>query len=302
MVEATKEKLTMTWLITGASGQLGLAMQSELKARDIQFLALTSKDLDITNFDTVDKIFSDKSPNVVVNCAAWTDVDSAETNGDLAFAVNGLGTKNLALASKDSRAIFVHISTDYVFSGENNAPWQENDEPNPASVYGSSKRAGELFIEELYPERSYIVRTAWLYSSNGENFAKTMAKLALSGANKVKVVNDQFGQPTLASDLAKQIVDLVTAKKSFGIYHGTNSGSTTWFEFAQTIFELASQEKSNVIPVSTSEFLRPAKRPNYSVLGHEQWRNSGLEEMRDWKSALTNEMPAILNQLKKEDT
>jgi dTDP-4-dehydrorhamnose reductase len=301
VVEATKEKLTMTWLITGASGQLGLAMQSELTARDLKFLALASKDLDITNLESVNKAFSENSPNVVVNCAAWTDVDGAETNKDLAFAVNASGAKNLALAAKRIGATLVHISTDYVFSGDNDSPWQEDAERNPASVYGLSKRDGEIFIEELYPEGSYIIRTAWLYSPNGKNFAKTMAKLALSDVQEVKVVNDQFGQPTSANNLAKQIVDLIIAKKSFGVYHGTNSGSATWFDFAQKIFELAGKKKSRVIPVSTVEFPRPAKRPNYSILGHEQWRKSGLAEMPEWKAALANEMPAILSQLKKEE-
>jgi len=300
-VEATKEKLTMTWLITGASGQLGLAMQSELTARDLKFLALASKDLDITNLESVNRAFSENSPNVVVNCAAWTDVDGAETNKDLAFAVNASGAKNLALASKHIGATLAHISTDYVFSGDNNSPWQEDAERIPASVYGLSKRDGELFIEELYPEGSYIIRTAWLYSPNGKNFAKTMAKLALSDAQEVKVVNDQFGQPTSARNLAKQIVDLITSKKSFGVYHGTNSGSATWFDFAQEIFELVGKKKSRVIPVSTAEFPRPAKRPNFSILGHEQWRKSGLAEMPEWRSVLANEMPAILSQLKKEE-
>ena len=301
MVEATKELLTMTWLITGASGQLGLAMQSELTRRDIHYFALNSKDLDITNLELVNKAVSEYEPTVVINCAAWTDVDGAETNEDLAFDVNAVGTKNLALASKYISAKFVHISTDYVFSGENTSPWQEDSVRNPSSVYGLSKRDGELFIEDIYPEGSYIIRTAWLYSPNGRNFAKTMAKLALSDAQEVRVVNDQFGQPTSAGDLAKQVVDLVIAEKGFGNYHGTNSGSATWFDFAQEIFTLAGEETSRLIPVSTSEFPRPAKRPKYSVLGHEKWRNSGLDEMREWKAALSDEMPGILSQLKKEN-
>lgn len=301
MVEATQEELEMTWLITGASGQLGLAMQSELKARNIDYLALNSQDLDITNLEMVNKSLTENAPSVVVNCAAWTDVDEAETNQDRAFAVNALGAKNLALASKQIGATLVHISTDYVFSGENDAPWQEDAERNPTSVYGSSKRDGEIFVEDFYPEGSYIIRTAWLYSPNGRNFAKTMAKLALSNVKEVRVVNDQFGQPTSAGDLSKQIVDLVMAKKSFGVYHGTNSGSATWFDFAREIFELVGKEKSRIVPVSTSEFPRPAKRPSYSVLGHENWRKSGIEVMPEWKSTLAHEMPAILSQLTREE-
>jgi len=300
-VETTKEELEMTWLITGASGQLGLAMQSELKARNIQYLALSSQDLDITNFEMVNKSLTENEPSVVVNCAAWTDVDGAETNQDRAFAVNALGAKYLALASKHIGAKLVHISTDYVFSGENDAPWQEDAELNPASVYGSSKHDGEIFVEDLYPEGSYIIRTAWLYSSNGKNFAKTMTKLALSTAHEVRVVNDQHGQPTSAKDLAKQIIQLVLGKAIFGIYHGTNAGSATWFEFATEIFSITSADESRLIPVTTAEFPRPAKRPAYSVLSHENWKNSGVEEMRDWKEALAEEMPLILIQLKKEN-
>ena len=291
----------MTWLITGASGQLGLAMQSELTARNIDFLALPSKYLDITDPEAVNESVTQSAPTVVVNCAAWTDVDGAETNKDLAFAVNAIGPKNLAVASKIIGAVFVHISTDYVFSGENKVPWQEGDERNPESVYGLSKRDGEVFIEDFYPEGSYIIRTAWLYSPNGKNFAKTMAKLALSDAQEVRVVSDQSGQPTSAKGLAKQIVDLVNAKKEFGIYHGTNSGSATWFDFAQEIFASVGRDTSRLIPVSTSEFPRPAKRPKYSVLGHENWKKSGLEEMPEWKSELANEMPTILSQIKKEE-
>ena len=301
MVEATQEEIKMTWLITGASGQLGLAMQSELKAKDIRFWALDSKDLDITNSEKVNQALSQNLPKVVINCAAWTDVDRAETNQDRAFAVNALGAKYLALATKNIGAIFVHISTDYVFSGENNTPWQESSERNPESVYGLSKRQGEIFVEEIYPESSYIIRTAWLYSSNRKNFAKTIARLALAGAQDVKVVNDQFGQPTSANNLARQIIDLVIGKKEFGIYHGTNSGIATWFDFAQEIFELAGKDRSNVVAVPTSEFPRPAKRPKNSVLGHENWRKSGINEMADWKSELAHEMPSILNQLAKEE-
>jgi dTDP-4-dehydrorhamnose reductase len=291
----------MTWLITGGSGQLGLAMQAELSRREIQFFALNSMDLDITNPESVNKMFSTSAPNIVVNCAAWTDVDGAEANKDMAFAVNALGPKNLAVASKRIGAIFVQISTDYVFSGDSDTPWQEDEVRNPSSVYGSSKRDGELFIEDIYPEGSYIIRTAWLYSPNGRNFAKTMAKLALSNADEVRVVNDQFGQPTSAGDLSKQIVDLVMAKKSFGVYHGTNSGSASWFDFAQEIFELVGKEKLRIVPVSTSEFPRPAKRPSYSVLGHDNWRKSGIEVMPEWKSTLAREMPAILSQLTREE-
>jgi dTDP-4-dehydrorhamnose reductase len=290
----------MTWLITGASGQLGLAMQAELIARNLEFLAFDSKSLDITNQHEVEVELSKNSPKVVVNCAAWTDVDGAETNADRAFFVNATGAKHLASASKHIGATFVHVSTDYVFSGENHKPWQEDDERKPTTVYGLSKKAGEIEVHETYGEGSYIIRTAWLYSPSGKNFAKTMLKLALAAQGEIKVVNDQIGQPTCAKDLAKQIVDVVSAKADFGIYHGTNTGSTSWFDFAQEIFRLAGADTSRLTPVSSTEFPRPAKRPKYSVLGHENWNKCGLQEMRNWQDALAQEFPLIVNQLKKD--
>jgi dTDP-4-dehydrorhamnose reductase len=291
----------MSWLITGASGQLGLAMQEELKANKIEFLALDSKTLDITNASVVERKFLEHKPKVVVNCAAWTDVDGAEANKDQAFAVNSVGVKNLAVASKNLGATFVHISTDYVFSGENTSPWLENEDRNPSSIYGLSKKEGEISVQETYPEGSYIVRTAWLYSSRGKNFAKTITRLALRGDGEIKVVDDQIGQPTSAKDLAKQIIKLVLGKASYGIYHGTNAGSASWFDFAREIFVLAGEDASRLVPVSTSEFPRPAERPKYSILSHESWRNSGIEEMREWEKALAEEMPIILIQLKRDE-
>jgi dTDP-4-dehydrorhamnose reductase len=290
----------MSWLITGASGQLGLAVQNELTSRDIEFKALSSKDLDITDENSVEKIVLATSPQVLINCAAWTDVDGAEENQSQAHNVNALGPKYLALSAKKVGAKYIHFSTDYVFSGDNESPWREDDERKPNSIYGQSKLDGEKFVQEIYPEGSYLVRTAWLYSSNGKNFAKTMTNLALSENKKIKVVNDQIGQPTSANDLARQVVDLVLIKAATGVYHGTNSGQATWFEFAQEIFELAGADRTRVVPVSTKEFPRPAKRPNYSVLSHANWELAGLPQMRNWRLALEDEFPIILLEQKKE--
>jgi len=237
---------------------------------------------------------------VVVNCAAWTDVDGAEINQDQAFAVNSLAVKKLAINAKKIGAIFIQISTDYVFSGENDSPWLENAERNPTSIYGASKKEGEKSIEETFPEGSFIVRTAWLYSPYGKNFAKTMARLALQGDGEVKVVNDQIGQPTSARDLAKQVKSLALSEANFGVYHGTNSGSATWFDFAREIFILVGADDSRLTPVTTAEFPRPAKRPSYSVLGHKNWNRPGLEAMRDWKEALAEEIPVILSEIRME--
>jgi dTDP-4-dehydrorhamnose reductase len=288
----------MTWLITGGQGQLGLALQTELTIQGIDYVATDSLQLDITKPLQVNQLVDSLKPEVIINAAAWTDVDGAESNESAAFQVNAVGPQNLAIAAKKIGARLVQVSTDYVFSGENHAPWDELDDHNPTSVYGSSKSEGEKLVLKELPNATYIVRTAWLYSAHMKNFAKTMTKLALNSSGEVRVVNDQVGQPTLAADLAKQIVKLVVSAAPAGIYHGTNSGQATWFEFAQEIFRLAGVDVSRVVPVSTSEYPRLAKRPSYSVLGHDYWAKTEISEIRDWKVALAEAMPAIISAVK----
>ena len=290
----------MTWLITGGQGQLGLALQADLTNQGIDYVATNSSKLDITKPLQVNHLVESLKPEIIINTAAWTDVDGAETNKDAAYQVNAVGPQNLAIAAKQVGARLVQVSTDYVFSGEKNAPWGESDDHNPTSVYGSSKSEGEKLVLKESPNATYIVRTAWLYSADKKNFAKTMTKLALNSSGEVRVVNDQVGQPTLAADLAKQIVKLVLSAAPAGIYHGTNSGQATWFEFAQEIFRLADVDVSRVVAVSTAEFPRPAKRPSYSVLSHDNWANTKVAEMRDWKTALAEAMPAIISSVKPE--
>lgn len=290
----------MTWLITGGSGQLGIAVSQELGERGLFFKAWSSKDLNITQGPIVRDFVSDLSPKVIINCAAWTDVDGAETNELEASRVNGDGAENLALAAKNCRAKLIHISTDYVFSGESKSPWQTGDAINPQSAYGRTKADGERRVLEVFPENSSIVRTAWLYSPWGKNFAKTMTRLAINGEGEVRVVNDQMGQPTSATDLAKQLVELGQSNSPVGVYHGTNSGQGTWFEFAQEIFKLAGADTNRVVPVSSSEYPRPAKRPSYSVLSHEAWAKTTVKPLRDWRIALEEAMPAIISAVKAE--
>jgi dTDP-4-dehydrorhamnose reductase len=288
----------MTWLITGGSGQLGIALSEEIDSRGFVFTAFGSKDLDITQGQVVRDLVSQVSPTVIINCAAWTDVDAAETNEALASKVNREGAENMALAAKNCGAKLIHVSTDYVFSGESETPWQVADEINPKSAYGRTKADGEGRVIGTYPENSSIVRTAWLYSPWGKNFAKTMTRLALNGDGEVRVVNDQMGQPTSAADLAKQLVELSLSSSPVGIYHGTNSGQATWFEFALEIFKLSGADVNRVIPVSSSEYLRPAKRPSYSVLSHDSWAKTSVKPMRDWRIALMDAMPAIISVVK----
>jgi dTDP-4-dehydrorhamnose reductase len=290
----------MKWLIAGGSGQLGEALQEELTQRGLDFVGANSSELDITKPLSVNQIVDLIKPNVIINAAAWTDVDGAESNESAAYSVNSSGPKTLAIAANKAGARLVQISTDYVFSGDTSSPWRENAPHNPQTVYGSTKSKGENFVLTTLPSNSYVVRTAWLYSPKGKNFAKTMANLALNQKGEVRVVNDQIGQPTFAGDLAKQIVDLVLSNAPVGIYHGTNSGQATWFEFAQEIFRLAGADGTRVMPISSSEYPRPAKRPSYSVLGHDAWANTALPLMRNWRIALAESIPAIISAVKTE--
>jgi dTDP-4-dehydrorhamnose reductase len=291
----------MSWLITGGSGQLGIAVSQELDKLGIAFDAWSSKDLDITQSLRVSEDIEKLSPTIIINCAAWTDVDGAESHELDASKVNTDGPENLAVAAKQCNSKLIHVSTDYVFSGDGQSPWQISDEINPQSAYGRTKALGESRVLASHPESTFVVRTAWLYSPWGKNFAKTMTKLALKGDDEVRVVSDQVGQPTSASDLAKQLVELGLSTSPAGIYHGTNSGQATWFEFAQEIFKLSGVDVGRVMPVSSSEYPRPAKRPSYSVLSHDAWANTSLQPLRDWRIALADAMPAIISAVKAEE-
>jgi dTDP-4-dehydrorhamnose reductase len=290
----------MSWLITGGSGQLGVAVSKELDKHGIVFHSYSSKELDVTQSSITSEAVEKLSPAVIINCAAWTDVDGAESQETEASRVNSDGPENLAIAAKRFNSKLIHVSTDYVFSGESQSPWQIADEINPQSAYGRTKAHGESRVLAAYPESSFIVRTAWLYSPWGKNFAKAMTKLAITGESEVRVVNDQVGQPTSASDLAKQLVELGLSTSPAGIYHGTNSGQATWFEFAQEIFKLARADVARVTPVTSNEYLRLAKRPSYSVLSHNAWESTSVKPLRDWRIALTDAMPIIISQVKAE--
>ena len=290
----------MSWLITGGSGQLGIALSKELSAQGKLFNAWSTNDLDITQSPLVRNEIYKLSPKVIINCAAWTDVDGAESNELLAANVNSNGAKNIATAAKLCNAKLIHISTDYVFSGKGNTPYGVEEIINPQSAYGRTKAEGEALVFSAYPDNSLIVRTAWLYSPWGKNFAKTMTRLASRTEDEIRVVNDQIGQPTSAADLAEQLVELGQSNSPAGIYHGTNAGQATWFEFAQEIFKLVGADVDRVIPVSSDEFLRPARRPKYSVLSHHSWANTSMKPMRDWQIALGEAMPAIISSIEEE--
>jgi len=275
----------MKYLITGANGMLGHDLVTALAGRDVT--ALGRNDLDITDLDAVRAAIP--GFDVVINGAAYTKVDDAETDEDAALAINGIGAGNLARAAAETGAILVQVSTDYVFDGTATTPYDESTPHNPVSAYGRTKAEGERLALELNGERTYIVRTAWLYGQHGPNFPKTMLKLA-AARPELTVVSDQVGQPTWTLDLAQQIVALLDSDAPFGIYHGTNSGETSWFGFARAVFANAGLDPERVQPTDSASFVRPAPRPSYSVLGHGAWIAAGLTPLRSWDEALADAM------------
>lgn len=282
----------MNWGITGASGQLSKSLVELLNLREVPYVAWDKSVLDITDKSSI-SVISEASPDVLINCAAWTNVDGAEDDLEAAVKVNRDGARNAAIAAKELNIPLVHISTDYVFSGNSGSPWKIEDETHPISNYGLSKLLGEKSIEETWPEKSIILRTAWLYGSNGKNFAKTIIRKALANKNEIRVVHDQKGQPTTTNDLALQILACVEKMIPSGTYHATNSGEATWYEFACALIELSGESSSRVIPVRSDEFQTKAKRPMYSVLDHSTWSNVGVNGMRDWREALKEIYPEI---------
>ncbi|WGD38057.1 dTDP-4-dehydrorhamnose reductase [Lysinibacter sp. HNR] len=268
-------------LITGAHGMLGEDLQRVLIEHDVT--AFGRGDLDITNEAAVRSAVNDY--DAVINAAAYTAVDNAETDEDAALLINGTGPTNLARATRLSGAKLVQISTDYVFDGSATTPYAENTPHAPISAYGRTKAAGEKGVLTEHPDGSYIVRTAWLYGQNGANFAQTMLNLAAK-LDTFTVVDDQFGQPTWTRDLASQIALLIDSDAAPGIYHGTNSGKTSWRGFAQAVLSEAGLDPARVHPTDSASFVRPAPRPSYSVLGHDAWVAAGLPPMRPWREAL----------------
>ena len=288
-------KKQMKWLIVGGYGQLGRAMQAELSRSRVTFVALDHAQLDITNGSEIARVFGSEKPDVVLNAAAWTNVDAAEGAEGAAGLVNAFGAGAVARECAVIGARLIHISTDFVFSGIGEFPWAEDSRPAPVSAYGRTKAEAERVVGEFSPKDLFIVRTAWLYSPWGKNFVKTMVRLALRETRAVEVVHDQIGQPTSARDLATQIRKMIEHDVSPGIYHGTNSGQASWFEFAQYIFEVSGADVARVVPIDSAHYPQRAKRPSYSVLGHQSWLDEGLTPMRSWREALKDVLPAVIS-------
>ncbi|MCM3378785.1 MULTISPECIES: dTDP-4-dehydrorhamnose reductase [Shouchella] len=269
-------------LITGAGGQLGHDLVSQFSLNGYQVFGLTRQDLDITDQDMVKSVFEKIKPDLVIHAAAYTAVDQAESDVDDAFRVNAIGTRNVAVEANRYNAKVVYVSTDYVFNGQAREPINEFSPVAPIGIYGQSKLAGENYIRDLC-NQFFIVRTSWVYGSHGNNFVKTMLKLGQE-KEEIGVVADQIGSPTYTVDLAKSIVEIGATEK-FGIYHVSNSGSCSWYEFAKAIFEIGGIDVK-VKALSTEEFPRPAKRPAYSVFDHMGLRLNGFKKTPHWRDAL----------------
>ena len=283
---ATAEGDLVTWLVIGARGQLGTDLTALLGHRAV---GVDLPEIDITDPGSVRAVVDSVEPAVVVNCAAYTAVDAAETDPQTAEAVNGLGAANVAVAA--ARARVIQVSTDYVFDGRADAPYPEDAEPSPRSVYGLTKLHGEQAV--LRHPDSYVVRTAWLYGATGKNFVKSMLALERTQPT-VSVVDDQIGQPTWSRDLAAQIIALGDSAAAPGVYHATNAGQTSWFGLTRRIFDLIGADPARVLPTTTDRFPRPAPRPAYSALGHARWGEQGLPTMRPWDEALAEALPLIV--------
>jgi dTDP-4-dehydrorhamnose reductase len=276
-------------LVTGAGGMLGRDLVAVLDAGSAKVTPATRADLDLTDPAAVRAAVP--GHDVVVNAAAWTDVDGAETAEAAATAVNGAAVGSLAAACAGSGARLVHVSTDYVFAGDADTPYAEDAPTAPVNAYGRGKLVGERAVARLLPDRGYVVRTAWLYGAHGGNFAATMLRLARR-RDTLEVVDDQRGQPTWSYALAERLAALATGDAPPGIYHGTAAGATTWYGFARAVFALAGLDPDRIRPTTAAALPRPAARPAYSVLGHDRWAAAGLPPMTDWRADLRRAVAA----------
>jgi len=291
------------WLVTGAGGMLGQDVLARLAEAGEQTVALDRAALDLTDADAVRSTLEVHRPAVVVNCAAWTAVDDAESHEEEALRINGDGPAHLAAACAATGAVLLHVSTDYVFAGDATTPYAEDAPTAPRSAYGRTKLAGERAV--LGIERGYVVRTAWLYGTGGPNFVRTMIKLE-GLKDTLDVVDDQRGQPTWSADLAGLLHELgrgaLAGTAPAGVYHGTSSGETTWYGLTREIFRLLGTDPDRVRPTTSEAFVRPAPRPAYSVLGHDRFAAAGIPPLRDWRAALTEAFPEIHRVQTKENT
>ena len=282
------------FLVIGAQGQLGTELMNLLAShglRDAQVTGVDVDQIDITDAEStktvIDGFLKPRGPGVpiVINAAAYTAVDNAESNEQTAYQVNAEGPRNIA-TSIDGRCKLIHVSTDYTFAGDAAEPYKPTDQTVPQTAYGRTKDAGDKAIRELAPDTAYVVRTAWVYGAYGPNFVKTMLRLAEQN-DTLSVVNDQVGSPTWTRHLAISLLALAVSDAPAGYYHCTGGGQCSWFDFTQAIFETNGLDPKRVEPTTSDAFVRPAPRPAYSVLSLTEWADAGLPPMPDWRAALT---------------
>lgn len=277
-------------IVTGCNGQLGRAVNLELKDRtDIEFVNTDVAELDITNIDRVMELAREVQPYAIINCAAHTGVDACEDEWDKAYRINAIGPRNLSIAATETGAKMIHVSTDYIFDGKSNKPYVEFDRPNPQGAYGATKLAGENMVKD-FADRYFIFRTAWLYG-DGKNFVKTMLRLS-ENHDKVRVVGDQVGSPTSAKELASVIAHLLFTE-NYGVFHATCEGSCSWAQFAEEIFKMAG--KNTVVEtITTEEFGAKAPRPAYSILENYMLKLTTDYMFADWHDALNAYMKELV--------
>ena len=295
----------MRVLILGSKGQLGSSILEKLEGHASMgtFLTAFSRDeLDVTDVEQLEKQFEIFQPDTIINCAAWTDVEGAESNYTLARDINYVGVVNIVRAAEKRNARIIQLSTDYVFDGSHESPIRESEMQNPINCYGETKAEAEKFLLKEYHENSIVIRTAWLYGPYGKNFARTMIRKSLTLKDgTIGVVTDQIGQPTSTLDLASRILEIANSNIRSGVFHGTNSGSTSWFGFAKLLLDSADIGSERLVPVLSSDFASRAKRPKYSVLGQDGWKSINHKAMRPWEDAVRDLALRIRREMEEAD-
>ena len=281
----------MRILVTGVKGQLGYDVVNEMEKRGLEAVGVDVEEMDITDKAACEKVITESKVDAVIHCAAYTAVDAAEDNVDICMKVNAEGTRNIAEVCKKLDIKMMYISTDYVFDGQGERPWEPDDERAPLNVYGQSKYEGELAVEELL-EKFFTVRIAWVFGVNGKNFIKTMLRIGKE-RGAASVVCDQIGSPTYTYDLARLLVDMIQTDK-YGRYHATNEGLCSWYEFACEIFRAAGMDEVKVTPVTTAEYpAAKAKRPMNSRISKEKLSENGFERLPEWQDAVARYLKEI---------
>ena len=274
----------MRRFVTGVRGQLGHDIMLELEKRGIDAVGVDIQEMDITDTEAVERVITDACPTNVIHCAAWTAVDLAEEREEDCRRVNALGTENIARVCGQLGIPMMYFSTDYVFNGQGERPWEPEDKAEPLGVYGATKYEGELAVRRYVPEKFFILRIQWVYGINGKNFVKTMLRLS-EDHRELKVVNDQIGSPTYTPDIARLAVDMIQSDR-YGVYHVANRGYCSWYDFAVEIFRLSGRDV-NVLPVTSEEYGAKAKRPYNSRMDISKVEREGFTGLSAWEDALT---------------